>query len=228
MAVKKAKKAHYSKQPIRQEIQLLLVIGVVAVIIAGILIISSITRVGKIIKPESVERLNVSENHMGNPQAKVMVEEFADFQCPGCKNYWQEVEPDVLEQYINTGNIYYTYEPMYFLGQESFNSLRAAFCAMDQGKFWEYRDYIFANQNGENIGDFTDERLEAFAKRLNLDMNLFNACYVSEDTIQRAVDANQYATNKGVHSTPTIVINGNIINQEEIFNQIDALLNEGK
>lgn len=99
-------------------------------------------------------------NVMGNKDAQVSIVEFADFQCPYCGRHHELVEPTILNEYVKTGKANFVYKHLAFLGQESVFAAVAAECAADQGKFWEYHDYLFEHQNGENQGAFNKDKLD--------------------------------------------------------------------
>ena len=63
-----------------------------------------------------------------------------------------------------------------FLGQESLWAAEASECAAEQDAFWEYHDYLYDSQNGENRGAFNKENLYSFAEILGLDTDQFNQC----------------------------------------------------
>jgi protein-disulfide isomerase len=171
------------------------------------------------IKPEE------KELNLGDPNAPVKVVEFADFQCPYCQLYWKQTEPTIISTYIATKKVYYTYSPMAFIGQESILAAEAAYCANDQSKFWEYHDYIFSNQTGENSGDFTQTKLITFAKNLNLDVNTFESCLNSGKYATKVDEDNTYAAQQGVNSTPSFVINGKIYSSSDLQQAIEDALN---
>lgn len=145
---------------------------------------------------------------LGNPDAKVTVIEFADFQCPFCSQWQKSIFPLLKSEYIDTGKVKFAYFDFAFLGPESNQAAEAASCARDQGKFWEYHDKLFASQGGENVGVFSDEKLKLFASELKLNTTQFNKC-LSEDTYAGDVDRKlQQASEYGIDSTPTVLING--------------------
>jgi len=113
---------------------------------------------------------------------------------------------------------------MAFLGQESIDAAEAAYCANDQSKFWEYRDYLFGNQTGENTGDFSQAHLLDFAKKLNLDVTTFKECLTSGKYAQKVTDANSYATQQGVNSTPSFLVNGKVYSADQVQQAIETAL----
>lgn len=170
--------------------------------------------------------------YKGNPEARIIIEEYSDFQCPVCARYTREVAPRLDEKYVKAGKVYYIFRYFPFLGPESFRAAEAAACAAEQGKFWEYEHMVFANQRGENLGWFSDDRLIGFAIRMGLDRGTFENCLLSgkyRDFVRSAADAGRQ---RGVRATPTIFINGEKI--EGLYDvtfyetYIDTLLQQGQ
>jgi protein-disulfide isomerase len=176
---------------------------------------------------------------IGNPNAKVKIEVYEDFQCPSCKIYSTEVEPQLMQStYISNGQVYYEFIQWPFIDsgsatQESHQAANASMCALEQGRFWDYHDILFANQGAENGGSFSNKRLQAFAESLGLDMTKFNKCF-SANTYSAEINANyQKGVKAGVHSTPSVFLNGKevtpgvIPTYEQIKSAIDAALAGG-
>ncbi len=147
-------------------------------------------------------------NVLGDRNAKVSIVEFADFQCPFCARHHIQVAPTLIEGYVKTGKANFVYKHLAFLGPESVYAAVAAECAADQGKFWEYHDYLFEHQKGENQGAFKQDKLIAFGKALNLDMTRFEKCVTNQETIARVQADSEEAQKFGVASTPTFFVNG--------------------
>jgi len=162
-----------------------------------------------------VERLNPDRNSIGDPKAPIQLVEFSDFQCPYCKRFYTDTEPLVEEYFVKTGKIYFTYRSAgNFVSNnvggantESQNAAQAAYCAADQGKFWEMHDALFANNRDvENQGSFTGKRLAAIAESAGLDVNAFKDCYNGgkyKDQVQQDFDD---ATKAGLQGTPFFVM----------------------
>lgn len=200
----------------RQRYLWLGIVSILAVAFAAVLISLSNRAVGEIRAANPIDRPQVNRNSMGDPNAPVKVEEFSDFQCPYCRLFHEEEEPSIVENDIQTGKVYFTYTPFSFLdgnsaSGESKDSAQAAYCAADQEKFWEYHDLLFANQNGENIGDFTSKRLFAFADQLGLDANAFKSCFNSQKYRQQVLDDLARGHSLGVTATPSFVVNGKLV-----------------
>ena len=117
-----------------------------------------------------------------------------------------------------------------FLGDESQWAAEAAECAGNQNAFWEYHDYLFSHQNGENQGAFSQDNLKQFAADIGLDTQAFNQCLDSGKYTQLVQDQTNIARQLGVQSTPTFAINGQTLVGAQPFSSfqqiIDALLNQ--
>lgn len=163
-------------------------------------------------------RASTFDNTMGNPNAPVHIIEYGDFQYPYCLKFWRETEPRLIEEYVNTGKVYFEYRSLgAFLGEESAWAAEGAYCAGDQGKFWEYHDTLFANWNGENSGNYARDRLVRLAASLELDAREFEAC-LREGKHKRTVeqDAADGAA-LGIRATPTFFINGIMLEGAQSF-----------
>ncbi len=157
-------------------------------------------------------------NKMGNPNAPVKIVEYADFQCPFCLEYWRDTEPQIIQNYIATGKVYYEYRSVgAFIGPESASAAEAAYCAGDQGKFWEYHDILFANWTGENAGDFTDDKLKIYAAALRLNLDQFSSCYTGGKYKAEVSQDITLAKADGIRATPSFVINGKIVEGAQPF-----------
>lgn len=174
------------------------------------------------------------DNTLGDPNAPINIEEFADFQCPFCERFHKETEPLLRQYYINTGKVHFVYRSMgnfvsdniaraqgTAAGTESRDAALAAYCAGDQNKFWDMHAHLFANVLGEGVGSFTDRRLKSIAETAGLDMSAFNSCYDSGkylDRIQQDADDGQAAN---VTGTPGFIITYTV-NGETKTDRIDG------
>lgn len=167
---------------------------------------------------------------MGNKDAKVKVIEFADFQCPFCSQWFKTVEAPMIADYVKTGKIAFYWRDYPFLGTESTDAANAARCANDQGKFWDFHDYLYNNQGQENSGTFSKDNLKKFGATLGLNTAQFNDCVDSgkfAKDVQTDLSDGQKA---GVNGTPTVFVNGVPIVGAQPYaafkSAIDAALNK--
>ena len=223
-------KAKRKRQLIQQRLTVIGIIVVGAVLIAAFLIIPNLPKpVGTFTVPTPVAYQQVTGNSMGDPNAPVKLVIYADFQCPACGNWTKENEPDFIAKYIATKKVYFTYTPFSFIddngpGTESKDAAAAALCAMDQGKFWQYHDMLYANQTGENSGDFTAARLAAFAQSLGLNTSQFNTCFDSGKYKSQVLQDKAEGNALGVNSTPSFAIDGKLVVIQQSYNELNAAL----
>ena len=155
---------------------------------------------------------------LGKPDAPVTLELWSDFQCPSCGQFAEVVEPALIRDYVTPGTLRIIHHDAAFQGSragsaydESVEAGAAARCAADQGRYWPFHDWLFANQSGENLGAFSDARLRAIATSAGLDVSAWDACRAT-GTRQAAVRAEtQQGAGKGVNATPTLYLNGEAI-----------------
>ena len=158
----------------------------------------------------ALPQVSSSDFVLGDQNAPVTIIEYGDFQCPFCGKFFKETELVLREKYIKTGKVKFIYRDFAFLGQESLWAASAARCAGEQGKFWQYHDYLYGNQRGENQGAFNKNNLKSFSAALGLDTEKFNICLDSEkytDLIQKETKA---GGESGVQGTPASFINGTL------------------
>jgi protein-disulfide isomerase len=234
MSKREELKAKRKRQMMQQRLTVIGIIVVGAALIAGFLIYPNLPKpVGTFTVPTPIAYPQVSGNSMGDPNAPVKLVIYADFQCPACGNWAKDNEPDFIAKYVATNKVYFTYTPFSFIddngpGTESKDAAAAAFCAMDQGKFWQYHDILYANQTGENSGDFTAARLAAFAQSLGLNTSQFKTCFDSGKYKSQVLQDKNEATTLGVSSTPSFAIDGKLVviqqSYSELYTALDAAI----
>lgn len=158
---------------------------------------------------------------LGSVEARVIVEEFSDFQCPACQNAQPTVK-QVTKEFGDQIRFEYKHFPLTRIHPRAFTAALAAECANDQGKFWEYHDLLFGNQP-----NFSSSDLESYALSLSLDMESFSACLDSRakaDIVRADIDE---AESRGINSTPTFFVNGKKLNNWGLLEEeIKAALGE--
>lgn len=209
---KEASKRRVRREQIRRkEIRSrLMTIGLItfgAILLAFFFIYPSFKPVGSIASPPQVVRERVDFNTAGDPNAPIRIEEYSDFQCSHCRNFFLNTEEALMRSYIANGTVYFVYKSFgAFNSAESSRAAEAAYCAGDQGKFWEMHDMIFANQTAVNAGAFSDRRLTAFAERIDLNMTEFRSCFNGGTYKDRVEQDSKEGIESGVRATPSFVL----------------------
>lgn len=163
-------------------------------------------------QPYPLEILNAAPI-WGNPNAKVTIIEFSDFECPFCKDLAFHVKP-ILNEFKNSVRFYFYHYPLdpkcnsIIQGkfhEWSCDAAMAATCAQKRGDFWSYHEDIFRKQ--KELEKSGMELLLALAKKRGWDENEFRQCMedpATLKTVQEMVDAGQKLFISG---TPTVFIN---------------------
>ena len=141
---------------------------------------------------------------LGDKNAPITIVSFEDFQCPFCGRAFKETFPLLKKDYIDAGKVKYVYRdfPLEF-HPEAQPAAEAAECADEEGKFWEYHDEIYSNQNLLGPVYYEDA-----AEKLGLDILKFRACISEGRYRQEVLDDYNYGASMGVTGTPTFFING--------------------
>ncbi len=226
--------------------QIVSAIIIVGVIIAGAILLrgskpAGTKNEGIPVTTATLAPISKNDRVLGNPSAKVTVIMYEDFQCPFCGAIsgldslspstqslvrslqqrdptWTPFVSKIINDYVKNGSVNFVYRDFAFLGPESIRAAEAAWCAGDQGKFWEYHDYLFTHQNGENQGNFSDTNLKSFAKTLGLDNSIFDKCLDDSKYAQAVADSKNEGANAGVTGTPK----GYILKDGKIAGTIDG------
>jgi protein-disulfide isomerase len=203
-----------------------LIVVVVAVNQLGNRVTGSLNDPGMAYPPELLDGSNI-----GSPDAPVVLEVYEDFQCPYCAQYSLGTEPILVSRYVQTGMLRIVHHDIAILGRrgpedESKLAATGATCADREGLYWDYAHWVYNNQDGENAGGFSRERLTSIAEAAGLDPEAFSACLNDTSAIQVVADTTTQATSLGINSTPTMYVNGTQIpttlSPDDIGAQIEA------
>ena len=163
----------------------------------------------KLLTPASIPQ---NGRTLGNADAKHTLDLYEDFQCTVCSNFTRDSEPQMLIDYVETGQFKIVFHDYIVIDSakpgstESLDAAGAAMCANDQGQFWMYHDWLYANQYGENSGAYTKDRLKDIAKAAGIkDLNKFNSCV---DGGNHDADVKGETIPSGVTGTPTLIMDG--------------------
>jgi protein-disulfide isomerase len=165
----------------------------------------------------------------GNPNAKVKVIVFSDFQCPYCKMFYSTLR-DAMKNYQN--DVFFDFKefPLSIHPQANDAALAAA-CAQDQGKFWEYADKLYSSQsdwsNANDIADF-----KTYAQGLGLNAAQFNQCLDGKKDQSRIDASVKEASDLGLSGTPSIFINdtfeSGVVSADQLKSDIETQLKNSK
>jgi len=169
----------------------------------------------------------------GENSAKVSIIQYSDMICPSCSYFSTQVMPTIEKKYIDTGKVKFEFRPMAFIADGSTQAGMGAYCAIDQNKFWQYHDAIYATVVDkvfrQNLDPKTDVILTAasvkqIAATTGLDASAFSACMDSGKHLADITTATQTANKNGVTSTPYILVNGKAYSGDISLTAFDAFV----
>jgi protein-disulfide isomerase len=148
----------------------------------------------------------------GPEAASVVIEEFGDFQCPFCGSFARETLPRIRETYGDKVRYIYRDFPISNIHPNAQKAAEAAQCAQEQGRFWEYHDLLFANQEALAISD-----LKRYAREAEMDTDRFDGCLDSGKNAREVLLDLQDGQGSGVTGTPAFLINGLLVTGAQPF-----------
>jgi protein-disulfide isomerase len=169
---------------------------------------------------------------LGKVDAPVEVIEYSSFDCPHCRDFHEQALPQLIER-VRAGEIKMTYVPVYGTGgiQNGQGAARAAICAGEQGKFWEFHDALFTWQGDYANTAFSQNRLFTGINNLGIDRGQWDACMASELPTTVTEAARSSMTLQNLPGTPAVLVNGTLVANLviETINQAinDALATSG-
>ena len=150
---------------------------------------------------------------LGNPDAKITIVEFGDYQCTFCYKFHDETMDKIYEKYVKNGQINFVYRDFPLNGPDSILASEASYCAQNQDKFWKYHNMLYDNWAGENTGWITNRLLSEFAKESGLNLEKFNSCMNNSIFYQKVIDNEQFAMKINIDATPSFLI----FNENEVY-----------
>lgn len=168
----------------------------------------------------------------GNPNAKVTLTIFSDFQCPACKHAAGLLKELEASEYGSKIRIIYKFFPLdpacnkgapYGQHLMACDAAKAAVCAGQQQKFWRFHDQLFAHQDS-----LYEKKIFQLAEEENLNMNEFGTCFHSAAALEEVRSDAEEGASIPITATPTIFFNGKKLEGqatlEEFKKTIDSLL----
>lgn len=151
---------------------------------------------------------------LGDPAAPVQVSEISSFACPSCGRFYRDVTPSLVER-VKAGDISFVYIPIFSAGSipNGEGAARAALCAGEQDRFWEYHGALFEWQATFANQAYASNRLASGATNLGLDRGAWDSCMESDRPDAVIVAAESLASRtEGFRGTPSVLVNGQMVN----------------
>ncbi len=199
----------------RQLRTVLIILGALLLLIVGLIFLPRLL----VSKETLTNQVGFS---IGDPNAPVSVEEFSDFQCSHCKTFSQTLEPEFIENYVDTGKVYLTFKNFPIFGEASENAAEATYCAADQNAMWQYKKALFSFSSFQDA--FSDNNLVSYAESLELDSGEFQNCLESDKFVSAIQADMANGKNLGIQGTPSFSVNGIIVYSNDLVATVESQL----
>jgi protein-disulfide isomerase len=210
---------------------ILILVGFVFIIAAVLMmptIRDAVTPVGEFNQPSLNPRPMAKSNTMGDPNAPVKIQIYSDFGCGHCAIYSQTTGEQLVAQYVTNGQVFFEFNSVGGLlnNPNSLVTAEAAYCAGEQEMFWEYHDILYANQTAlfANMNKKLDKTLIAYADSLGMNTNAFKSCIGSNRFNSELQQDQIEATQAGINSTPSFLINGTLVVGNQPLEQFQTII----
>ena len=145
-------------------------------------------------------------NALGKKNAPVTMIEYADYQCPFCRDYALNTMPILINDYVRTGKLRLEFEPLTFIGPDSETAARAGVAAGQQDLEWNFSHLFYFNQGTERSGYVTDAFINKLYAGAGVDAAKANAYRTTPAAAVPIATASAGAEKYGVASTPSFVV----------------------
>jgi len=145
-------------------------------------------------------------NALGKKNAPVTLIEYADYQCPFCRDYALNTMPILINDYVRTGKLRMEFEPLTFIGPDSETAARAGAAAGQQDLEWNFSHLFYFNQGTERSGYVTDAFINKLYAGAGVDAAKANAYRTTPAAAVPIATASAGAEKYGVASTPSFVV----------------------
>ncbi|HHX86366.1 MAG TPA: thioredoxin domain-containing protein [Actinomycetales bacterium] len=146
---------------------------------------------------------------LGPVDAPVVMTVHSDYRCPFCAKFSREIEPELIEEYVEPGHLRIEWRDLPIFGEESMLAARAGRAAADQDRFWEFNRALYAASPDRGHPDLDEDTLVGFAREAGVaDLERFRADMTSDRYDAVIGEDHQMALALGATSTPTFLVNG--------------------
>ncbi len=219
-----SKRAAPAKSPYRAFYWILIAVALVGIAALVFAVVRARTGSGAAMTPVKIDSTSLraiaaqaTPEKLGPDNAPVKLVIFSDYTCPYCGQWAAQVQPRLLQDYVNPGKlqiVYYDF-PLGTEGEHKYAYLaaRAAHCAGEQGKYWEQHDYMFGRQSDWMFAATPPVKtFEQYARTVGLDPQKFNACLESDKYADVVTAEHALGEQLGINATPTVIINERRLN----------------
>ncbi len=170
--------------------------------------------------PRETITIGPGEPSHGSASAPVQLVVYSDYQCPYCARVEPALE-QIKKTYGERVRIVFRDYPLTAIHPRAVDAAKAAHCANEQGRFWDYHRRLFAEQNR-----MADSDLLQHATELSLDTARFTACTSGARVAAIVRDNTASGDRLGVSATPAFFVNGRFMAGAQPFEAFQRVIDE--
>jgi protein-disulfide isomerase len=145
--------------------------------------------------------------YKGNPDAKLVLFEFGDFQCPSCQRHAVTTQPELDKRFVATGQVLWIFKHLPLaIHRQAPVAGAAANCAGDQGKFWSMHHALFERMEQWSTANDPDAALAGIAADVGLDKTRFGACLGGRRALERVLLDMNEGRAIGIRNVPAFLV----------------------
>ena len=162
----------------------------------------------------------IADHVFGSSAQKVTLIEYGDYECPGCGSLYPILN-QILPAYKDNLTFIFRNFPLTTIHPNALAAATAAEAAGQQGKYFEYHDILYANQQAWQDASVSDRTsiFQNYAKQVGLDLTKFNSDLTSSQVTDKINRDRASATQFNVNSTPTVILDGQKLDQATVFDK---------
>ncbi len=204
-----------------------LLVGLAAIVLG---MYAAVTTPGKQAENATLQTpVSANDWKLGPDDAKVVLVEYSDLQCPACKYYQDNILKPIEAAYGDKIQVVYRHYPL----SQHIHSKEAAIAAEaagKQGKFWQMHDLLFATQDAWATSTNVIPLFVGYVQKMGVDVGRFEQDMQSNDLASKIERSIEDGNAQGIQGTPTFFLNGKAIQSprslDEFKQVIDAALNK--
>jgi protein-disulfide isomerase len=210
-----------ARRPSGAPVVLWVVIGAVVLVVIGVILL----QMQSLNRPVATSGRLTEGTSWGPADAPVKIVEYSDFGCTYCRLFALNQGKLLREEYEKTGKVRFDYKSFIIEGPNTREAANAAYCAADQGRFWDYYEVLF-NRSGTGPVEsvFSRTALKNYAAQIGLDTAQFGRCVDSGQHIPDVQAQHTEGARLGVQATPTFFINGQIVQGAAPYEEFKAMI----
>jgi len=195
-------------------------LGAIILTVAALMVYDSIFA-----PPASVDEVVETDIRKGNPDAKLTLVEYSDFQCPACRAQHESIR-QIWPQIKGSVNFVYRHFPLSNIHPHAITAAKYSEAAAKQGKFWELHDIFFDRQGQWSRVKDIKPVFDGYVAELKLDMAQFEKDLASDAVKEKVARDSQSARKARAASTPTLFLNGELLRNVREPDRLRAVIRD--